>query len=116
MGINDANVGFLRSEAKLAVIIIIDEDDCSADTDDTKNDGMFLSQNPGDSASLRCAARGRVCNGQPIPDYDPTNGYTGAGFTANFADCAPKDQLDPNHPDPAYLPLIRVLRRAVGPA
>jgi hypothetical protein len=69
---------------------------------------MFQPVIPGETARLRCAARGHVCYGQPIPDYDPSTGYTGQGFTANLADCAAKDQLDPSHPDPAYLPLIRV--------
>ena len=107
-GINEANVGFLRSEADLVIVLIADEDDCSADPDDTIDNGMFQPMNPGETARLRCAARGHVCNGKPIPDYDPATGYTGQGFTANLADCAAKDQLDPSHPDPAYLPLIRV--------
>jgi hypothetical protein len=106
--INMANIGFLRDKAYLAIVIITDEDDCSASPDDTVNNGMFQATTPGDTDRLRCAARGHVCNGQPIPDYDPAIGYTGQGFTANFADCAAKDQLDPSQPDPAYLPLIRV--------
>ena len=107
-GINEANTGFLRPKAYLAIVLISDEDDCSADPDDTINNGMFQALLPGETARLRCAARGHVCNGQPIPDYDPTTGYTGQGFTASLADCAAKDQLDPSNPDPAYLPLIRV--------
>ena len=106
--INMENVGFVRAKAYLAIIIITDEDDCSASPDDTTNNGIFQAITPGDADRLRCAARGHVCNGQPIPDYDPATGYTGQGFTANFADCAAKDQLDPSQPDPAYLPLIRV--------
>ena len=87
--INMENVGFLRPEAELAIIIISDDDDCSVQPSDP--DGIFQQVNPGDTTSLRCAARGHVCNGQPIPNYDPTNGYTGQGFTANFADCTAKD-------------------------
>jgi hypothetical protein len=105
-GMNEANRGFLRDRAYLVIIIISDQDDCSADPDDTKNDGIFLQDNPGDTARLRCAARGDICNGQPIPDYDPAIGYTGQGFTANLADCAAKDQ--PSQPDPSYLPLVGV--------
>lgn len=107
-GINEANTGFLRSKAYLFIVLISDQDDCSADPDDTKNDGLFLQVNPGDSARLRCAARGHICNGQPIPDYAPATGYTGQGFSADLGACAAKDQVDPAHPDPAYLPLIRV--------
>ena len=106
--INMENIGFLRDKAYLAIIIITDEDDCSASPDDTTNNGMFQAITPGDTGRLRCAARGHVCNGQPIPDYDPATGYAGQGFTANLSDCAAKDQLDPSQPDPAYLPLIRV--------
>ena len=107
-GINDANIGFVRPKAYLFIVLIADEDDCSAAPDDTIDNGMFQAVTPGDTSRLRCAARGHICNGQPIPDYDPATGYTGQGFTASLANCAAKDQLDPSHPDPAYLPLIRV--------
>jgi hypothetical protein len=113
--VNMANVGFLRDKAYLAIVLVTDEDDCSAEPNDAANDSMFLRKTKDangvttETASLRCAARGHICNGQPIPDYvDPDRGYTGAGFTANFADCSAKDQLDPSRPDPAFLPLIRV--------
>jgi len=106
--VNEANTGFLRTNATLYIVLISDQDDCSADPDATKNDGLFLQVNPGDSPRLRCAARGHVCNGQPIPDYTPLTGYSGPGFTANLADCAAKDQVDPAQPDYSYLPLIRV--------
>jgi len=107
-GVNEANVGFLRPKAYLFIVLIADEDDCSADFDDTIDNGMFQPMLPNETARLRCAARGHVCNGQPIPDYDPATGYMGQGFTASLADCAAKDQLDPSQPDPAYLPLVRV--------
>ena len=97
--VNMANVGFLREEAYLAIILITDEDDCSAEPNNNSNDNIFTRQ-PRDpngasteTASMRCAARGHICNGQPIPDYnDPDNGYTGSGFSTNFSDCAAKDQ------------------------
>jgi hypothetical protein len=102
-GVNDANNGFLRPKAKLAIILVTDEDDCSANPNDTDNDSMFLQRPPGQTASLKCAARGHVCNGKPIPNYDPVNGYTGTGFSTSLANCAPKEPRDP-----AYLPLIGV--------
>jgi hypothetical protein len=111
-GINDANNGFLRSEAYLAVVLITDEDDCSANPDNTKNDDMFnmtTKKDPGDTASLRCAARGHLCGGLPIPDYDPAVGYMGTvPFSHAFTDCTAKAQPDPNNPDYAYLPLYDV--------
>jgi hypothetical protein len=117
--INPENIGFVRPNAYLAIVLITDEDDCSADPDDTINDKMFLQTQSTvtETASLRCAARGHVCNGQPIPGYeDPSIGYQppnplpapNVGFTTALANCAAKDQPDPSHPDYHYLPLIRV--------
>jgi hypothetical protein len=110
--INDANRGFLRDNAKLAIVLITDEDDCSANNDNAQNDDMFnmmTKRDVGDTTSLRCAARGHLCGGQPIPNYDPAVGYTGtAPFTHSFADCSAKSQLDPNNPDHVYLPLYDV--------
>jgi hypothetical protein len=117
--INPENIGFVRPKGYLAVVLITDEDDCSADPDDGINDQMFLQtqQVVTETASLRCAARGHVCGGQPIPGYEnPSIGYqppnplpaTNLGFTHAFSDCAPKDQADPQNPDHHYLPLIRV--------
>jgi hypothetical protein len=105
-GINDANIGFVRPNAYLAIVLVTDEDDCSADVSDVGNNGMFLQRPMGETASMKCAVRGHLCNGKPIPNYDPVNGYTGQGFTASFANCAPKEPKSPA--DPAYLPLIRV--------
>jgi len=109
--INPQDVGFLRDKAYLAVILITDEDDCSADPNAKNNDGMFAPRTLGDTASLRCATRGHVCNGQPIPNYDPTNGYGNgdpnvAPFSTDFANCAAKEPASP--PDPHSLPLISV--------
>jgi hypothetical protein len=126
--INMENVGFLRPEAYLAIILISDEDDDSAPVADSgqngnNNDGMFLNRPPGETASMKAATRGHLCGGQPIPGYDPVNGFTpqnpaptpnvgpgtGAlGFTHPFSDCTDKEQLDRNNPDPAYLPLVDV--------
>jgi hypothetical protein len=112
--VNMANVGFLREKAQLLIILVTGQDDCSATPNNVNNDNLFMNDpkdpntNAGtETATLRCAARGHLCNGQPIPDYvDPTRGYTGSGFTANFADCAPKDQSLPG--DNGLLPLIAV--------
>jgi hypothetical protein len=112
--INIENVGFLRPKAYLAIVLITDEDDCSAPVADTSsesfgnNDSMFLQRPMGEAASLKCAARGHVCNGRPIPNYDPTIGYSGQGFITSFANCAAKDQINPARPDSTYMPLISV--------
>lgn len=111
--INEANIGFLRPNARLAIVMVTDEDDCSADpnsfTDRTpNNDGLFTPNGLAtETTSLRCAGRGHVCNGKAIPGYDPSNGYTAASpLSLNFADCAAKEPKDP--PDYHWLPLIPV--------
>ena len=119
--INPENIGFVRPKGYLAIVLVTDEDDCSADPNDGVNDSMFLqNRNPiTETASLRCAARGHVCNGQPIPGYsDPSIGYQppnslplpNIGFSTAFTNCAPKDQPNPatGQTDYHYLPLIRV--------
>lgn len=105
--INSQNVGFLRPKAYLAIVLVTDEDDCSADPGSETNDAMYMPRTLGDTASLRCAARGHVCNGKDIPNYDPAQGYSGKEFSAKFADCDAKD--DTGSPrDYKKLPLIRI--------
>jgi hypothetical protein len=105
-GINEANQGFLRPRALLHIIIISDKDDCSADQLNENNDGVFSAKNPGDDPILRCAARGHVCDGREIPNYDPSTGYDGTQgpWSFDFGSCAAK-QPNPSN-DPHWLPLI----------
>jgi hypothetical protein len=109
--INPQNFKFIRRRAYLAIVLISDEDDCSADPNPETNDGIFTQRTLGDTAALRCAARGHVCNGQPIPDYDTAVGYKGVDpFVARFSDCDAKDDGASSSRDRDYkaLPLIRV--------
>jgi hypothetical protein len=57
------NVGFVRSDAHLAIVLLTDEDDCSAppDTD------LFAMSLPEQDASARCALAGHVCQGAHPP-------------------------------------------------
>ena len=120
-GINEANSGFLRSNAYLAIVLVTDQDDCSANNYNTLNDDMFnmvTKGDPGDTTTLRCAARGHLCGGNPIPTYDPSIGYTGTTpFSDTFTDCSAKEKRllnpsgnpnDPSNVDYTYLPLIDV--------
>lgn len=60
---NIENAGFLRPKAHLAIILITDEDDCSAEpTSDLFLDKAFPSTQ---AASLRCNLVGHTCNGMP---------------------------------------------------
>lgn len=69
---------FLREDASLGIVIVSDQDDCSAVT----NAAMFGPVLPGETADLRCATRGHACGGQNLP-YP-----TIAGFTAPLSDCS----------------------------
>ena len=87
---------FLRPQAYLGLVILSDEDDCSAAT----NDGMFGDKPElrGESTSLRCATRAHQCGGVNLTDAPP--GYpTSAKFEANFADCAARTDACPNPTD-----------------
>jgi hypothetical protein len=104
----EQNTGFLRRRAYMAVVVIADEDDCSANPNNDTNDGMFGPRTLGDTASLRCATRGHVCNNQDIPTYDPAAGYQSKEpFSTALANCDAKDDTgDPR--DYKKLPLIRI--------
>lgn len=57
--------GFLRADAALAIILLTDEDDCSAPADsDLFKDRQF----DGQQMSLRCSLVGHECNGSPPPN------------------------------------------------
>jgi hypothetical protein len=68
--ITKENTGFLRRDAVLAIVIISDEDDCSAETTSTlfTDDVAF----PMTAASFRCAQVGHLCDGKapPIGPFD----------------------------------------------
>jgi hypothetical protein len=89
---------FLRPTAFLGLVILSDEDDCSA----APNDGMFGDTNhsdlKGESASLRCATRAHKCNGKNLTENPP--GYpTQANFTAPFDKCSARADACPNSTD-----------------
>jgi hypothetical protein len=60
---NNPHLGaFLRADAHLGIIIISDEDDCSADFDST----LFTGARAGESLNLRCSTAGHVCGDKPV--------------------------------------------------
>lgn len=96
VGRYSAQNAFLRPEAHLGLVLLSDEDDCSAAT----NDDMFGDKVElrGESASLRCATRGHQCNGVNLSDGIP--GYpTIASFEADFAACSARTDACPNPTD-----------------
>jgi hypothetical protein len=93
---NDEQQKMLRANAYLGLVILSDEDDCSAAT----NDGMFgdMTELRGESASLRCATRAHKCNGKNLADSPP--GYpTDSEFSADFASCTARTDACPNETD-----------------
>jgi hypothetical protein len=74
------NSGFLREEAVLAIVLLTDEDDCSAPADTALFDPtqLNLSDPLGPLSSFRCNEFGHLCNGQRPPRTP----------AANLTDCA----------------------------
>jgi hypothetical protein len=58
--LNPENRSFLRPDAVLAIVLIADEDDCSADPEATIFQGV--------PHNFICALRGHACNGAPVPE------------------------------------------------
>jgi hypothetical protein len=80
--LSDNNPGyreFLRPDAHLGIVIISDEDDCSADFDAT----LFNDGRPGQNPNLRCATAGHACGGTRVPE---------TAMTAPLASCSPQVQ------------------------
>jgi hypothetical protein len=63
------NAGFLRADAYLAVILLTNEDDCSAPPDSTlfATTSTMVSDPLGPLASYRCNEYGHTCGGKPAP-------------------------------------------------
>jgi hypothetical protein len=69
----DQNAGFLRDDAYLAVILITNEDDCSAppDSDLFSSDSATIDSPLGPLQSYRCNEFGHLCGGKPPPRQPP---------------------------------------------
>jgi hypothetical protein len=76
--VNPENRGFLRPDASLGIIIMSDEDDCSAEPYATFFDEPVPA---GQATSLVCSTLGHVCDGQEVPATD--------GFSAPLGSCKP---------------------------
>lgn len=85
------NQGFLRPEAYLAIVMITNEDDCSASPgvplfDESAN--QRLGDQLGPRANFRCNEFGHICDGAPPSRHAPNNT---AGETKTYASCAPAE-------------------------
>jgi len=81
--VNPENRGFLRPEAYLGIIIMSDEDDCSAEPFATIFDDNIPS---GQASSFTCSQLGHVCNNQEVPATD--------GFSAPLSSCVPYERQE----------------------
>lgn len=73
------NKGFLRPNAYLGIILLTDEDDCSADP----MTNIFMGNTPGFTSSWRCAWYGHQCGGKLLPFGE---------FSAPYDSCTTNDQ------------------------
>jgi hypothetical protein len=86
------NAGFVRPEAKLAVIVIADEDDCSL-----AHNNLF--SGPVDGMNFRCTQSGITCTDNPD--------LTKPGVRT---DCAPNDQSEYLEPVDRYVDFVKSLK------
>jgi hypothetical protein len=103
-GSRSENAGFLRDNAYLAVVIVADEDDCSAkdtkvfDSGDLLGDATVL-QLLGPSGSYRCTQFGVTCDGMDL----------GRGAAKDYMSCSPR--TDSYLADPkTYVDFLRMLK------
>lgn len=77
---NPGNANFLRPEAALAIIVIADEDDCSAvSTDVFDTSDVSIDSELGPLSSFRCVEFGLTCDGGPV-----------ARTPGSYASCEPQ--------------------------
>jgi hypothetical protein len=100
----------LRPNAYLGLVMLSDEDDCSA----APNDGLFGDKSDlrGEAASLRCGTRAHACGGVNLTETPP--GFpTTASFSAPFSTCAPRTDACPD-PTDTSVPTTCSPLRSVG--
>jgi hypothetical protein len=75
--LNPENQEFIREDAFLGIVLLTDEDDCSADPEAD----FFTADYMGEAHSFRCNRLGHVCEGTPVPAMD--------GFKKPLSSCVP---------------------------
>jgi hypothetical protein len=102
---NPQNGGFLRPDARLAIVMVTNEDDCSVASDSLLlNPAVNSVSDPsglGALSSYRCNEFGHLCNGQPPPHTAPPAG--GVTLT-NCVSAETMGKTDPNAFDPSGQP------------
>jgi MYXO-CTERM domain-containing protein len=85
-GTHAENAGFLRDDALLAVVVLTDEDDCSAS--DTAVFDPDAEATLGPMTSFRCAEYGVTCDGSTLPR-----------LPGDYTSCVPREGSYLAHPD-----------------
>jgi hypothetical protein len=112
-----ANIGFLRNDAYLMVVVLTDEDDCSAPANSTLFDPTQTTLNSalGPLTSYRCFEFGNLCNGaDPGRSQGPRENCEPGNLDSNPAHqlIPPEDfvaflkGLKPGRPDLVYVSVI----------
>lgn len=91
---NQMNTGFLRQNAKLAVIVIADEDDCSL-----AHKSLFEGSTDGPTVNFRCTQSGVECDGDP-----------NLTIPGEHTNCRPKDPSQYLNSVDTYVDYLRSLK------
>jgi hypothetical protein len=108
------NAGFLRSDAALAIVMLTNEDDCSAPGGAmnelfSKTTTSGLSSPLGPGGNFRCNEFGHLCGSPPAPPPRlPPNGDYGA--TVALQDCVPAEDAGRLIPVQAFEGVIKALK------
>jgi hypothetical protein len=108
------NAGFLRTDAALAIVMLTNEDDCSAPGgamnelfSETSTSGLSSPLGPG--GSYRCNEFGHLCGSPPAPPPRlPPNGDYSA--TVALQDCVPAEDAGRLIPVRAFQNVIKALK------
>jgi hypothetical protein len=106
------NQGFLRRDALLAIIMLTNEDDCSARPDITLYEATInrnLSSALGPPSNFRCNEFGHVCNGAPPPREAPNGEVTD---TVNLQSCVSSECAGSLMPVAEFVARIKALKAA----
>jgi len=99
------NEDFLRSDAALVVVVVTDEDDCSAQNTELFNPAGDINSTLGGLSSFRCTEFGVVCD-EPWQREMPEGQMT-------YSNCRPRESGDPKnmlHPISRYTENLKTLK------
>ena len=105
------NQGFLRPDAALFIVLVTNEDDCSAPAGSQFYDAMnnnSLASPLGPSISFRCSEFGHLCNGSKPPRLAPNGSVTDIVMLTG---CVPAEASGMLTPVASFVQQVRALKR-----